>query len=349
MRTCKTLFYIKRGELKQMKNWKLMTVILSMLVFMLAACSSDDATKEETDSSKEQVNTASTETEEATAYPMTIKSTDANYADVTFEKAPEKIVVFDYGFLDTLTALDVEVTAVAKGTFPEFLSQYSDDKYLNAGSLKEPLFEDIAAMEPDVIFISGRQADAYEELSKIAPTVFVGTSSQDYWNSFIASAQIAADLFGKQAEVDAKIAEIEAAIEEVKAISGATDEKALVTLYNETISAYGPGEGSRFGFVHGVYGFKAADDSLENSTHGAQISYEQILEINPDILFVVDRLAATGSESNVAEAYNNDLVNKTNAAQNNKIIYLDGALWYTAGGGLTSELEKVNEIINALK
>lgn len=333
-----------------MKNWKLITVILSMLVLMLAACSSNDTTKEETDaSSNEEVNSASTEEGEATAFPMTIKSTDANYADVTFDKAPEKIVVFDYGFLDTLTALDVEVTAVAKGTFPEFLSQYKDDKYLNAGSLKEPLFEDIAAMEPDVIFISGRQADAYEELSKIAPTVFVGTSSQDYWNSFVASAQIAADLFGKQAEVDAKIAAIEAAIEEVKAISSATDEKALVTLYNETISAYGPGEGSRFGFVHSVYGFKAADDSLENSTHGAQISYEQILEINPGILFVVDRMAATGSESNVAEAYNNDLVNKTNAAQNNKIIYLNGALWYTAGGGLTSELEKVNEIINALK
>ncbi|ATP42085.1 ferrichrome ABC transporter substrate-binding protein [Solibacillus sp. R5-41] len=333
-----------------MKNWKLMTVILSMLVLMLAACgSNDDATSK--DSEKE--NSAKTEDtskeEVASAYPMTIKSTDSNYADVTFEKKPEKIVVFDYGFLDTLTALDVEVTAVAKGNFPKHLSQYADDKYANAGGLKEPLFEDIAAMKPDAIFISGRQGDAYEELSKIAPTVFVGTTSTDYWNTFKASTQIAADLFGKQAEVDTKIAEIEAAIEEVKSISSSSDEKALVTLYNETISAYGPGEGSRFGFVHNVYGFPAADDTLENSTHGAQISYEQILEINPDILFVVDRMAATGEESNISEAFNNDLVNKTNAAKNGKIVYLNGALWYLAGGGLTSELEKVNEIINALK
>ena len=331
-----------------MKNWKLMSVILSMLVLVLAACSSsDEETTEKETTETEQTET--TATEEVSAFPMTIKSTTEGYADVTFEKVPEKIVVFDYGFLDTLDTLGVEVTAVAKGNFPESLSKYADDTYLNAGGLKEPLFEDIAAMDPDVIFISGRQADAYEELNEIAPTVFVGTSNDDYLNSFNASVQIAANLFGKQAEVDAELAKIDAAIEEVKAISAASEEKALVTLYNETISAYGPGEGSRFGFVHSVYGFAAAEDNLENSNHGAQISYEQILEINPDILFVVDRLAATGEESNISEAFNNDLVNKTTAAQNGKVIYLNGALWYLAGGGLTSELAKVQEIIDALK
>ena len=331
-----------------MKNWKL-TIILSMLVLVLAACgSSDEEVKEESTGATETEQAESATTEEASAYPITIKSTTEGYADVTFDKAPEKIVVFDYGFLDTLNTLGVEVTAVAKGNFPENLKQYADDKYLNAGGLKEPLFEDIAAMEPDVIFISGRQGDAYEELSKIAPTVFVGTSNTDYWNTFNASVQIAADLFGKQAEVDAKLAEINAAIEEVKAIA-ANEGTALSTLYNETISAYGPGEGSRFGFLHSVYGFQPASEDLENSTHGAQISYEQILEINPDILFVVDRMAATGEESNVKEAIENDIVNKTTAAQNGKIVYLNGALWYLAGGGLTSELDKVNEVINALK
>lgn len=331
-----------------MKNWKLVTVILSMLVLMLAACGSNDATPKETD--KENATATDDKNKEsASAFPMTIKSTEANYADVTFDKKPEKIVVFDYGFLDTLTVLGVEVTGVAKGNFPSFLSQYADDKYLNAGGLKEPLFEDIAAMQPDAIFISGRQAEAYEELSKIAPTVFVGTSSTDYWNTFKASTQIAADLFGKQAEVDAKLAEIDQAIEEVKAISSKSEEKALVTLYNEKITGFGPGTGSRFGFIHSVYGFPAADDTLENSTHGSQVSYEQILEINPDILFVVDRMAATGEESKISEAFTNDLVNKTTAAKNDKIIYLNGALWYLAGGGLTSELEKVKEIINAFK
>ena len=70
---------------------------------------------------------------------------------------PEKIVVFDYGFLDTLDALGVEgVVGLPKdSTLPEQLSEYADDEYASVGTLKEPLLEDIAELQPDVIFISG--------------------------------------------------------------------------------------------------------------------------------------------------------------------------------------------------
>ena len=77
------------------------------------------------------------------------------------------------------------------------------DEYSNIGTLKEPLFEDIAALEPDVIFISGRQAPFYEELKEITPNVvFVGTQQDDYWNTFLASVDIAAQIFGKEAEAE---------------------------------------------------------------------------------------------------------------------------------------------------
>ena len=49
-------------------------------------------------------------------------------------------------------------------------------EYANVGTLKQPLLEDIAELDPDVIFISGRQATFYEELKEIAPVVFVGTA-----------------------------------------------------------------------------------------------------------------------------------------------------------------------------
>ncbi|RHW34926.1 ferrichrome ABC transporter substrate-binding protein [Lysinibacillus yapensis] len=323
-----------------MKNFKLLTIVMAMLLLVLTACS---AKEEETTGSTSETS------EENSAFPMTIKSTVEGYADVTFEKTPEKIVVFDYGFLDTLDALGVDVMAVAKGkTFPEHLEKYAGEEYLNAGTLKEPLLEDIAAMEPDAIFISARQADFYDQLSEIAPVVYTAPDTANYWDSFKESVNIAAQLFNKQEEADKKLAEIETALEEVNAVA-AESGRALVTLYNEQLSAFGPSEGSRYGHVHSVYGFEAADDSLENSTHGAQVSYEQVLEINPDVLFVIDRLAATGVESNVKEAIENDIINKTTAAQNGNIIYLNGALWYLSGGGLESELLKIQEIIDALK
>lgn len=335
-----------------MKSWKLLTVVMAMLLLVLTACGSKEEVSEETNNAAETSTESAAETEKATeeasAFPLTIKSTVEGYEDVTFEKVPEKIVVFDFGFLDTLDALGVDVMGVAKGNFPEHLAKFADDKYLNAGGLKEPLLEDIAAMEPDAIFISGRQGDFYEQLSAIAPTVFVGTDSSNYYESFKASVNIAGQLFDKQKEADAKLAEIDKALEEVNTVAGKSG-KALVTLYNETLSAFGPGDGSRYGHVHSVYGFAAADDTLDNSTHGAKLSYEQVLEINPDVLFVVDRVAATGGESNIKEAIENDIINKTTAAQNGKIVYLDGALWYLSGGGLQSELLKIQEIIEKLK
>ena len=132
------------------------------------------------------------------------KQVQVAFEDVTFEKMPEKIVVFDYGFLDTLDALGVEgIVGVAKdSTLPAHLDKYSGDEYTNIGTLKDPLLEDIAELEPDVIFISGRQAPYYEELKEITPVVFVGTTQDDYWNTFLASVDIAAKMFGKEAEAE---------------------------------------------------------------------------------------------------------------------------------------------------
>ena len=48
----------------------------------------------------------------------------------------------------------------------------------NLGTLKEIDLEGLMAAEPDVIFISGRLAKKYDELSKIAPVVFM-TADQE--------------------------------------------------------------------------------------------------------------------------------------------------------------------------
>ena len=72
-------------------------------------------------------------------------------------------------------------------------------------------------------------------------------------------------------------------------------QKRLVILGSEgKVSAYGPN--SRFGVIHDVFGYKAADEKIEVSTHGQNITFEYILETNPDVLFVIDRDAAVGGD-----------------------------------------------------
>lgn len=90
-------------------------------------------------------------------------------------KNPKKIVVFDYGILDSLDKLGVEgIVGLVQDGLPEHLNKFSSKDYSSVGSLKEPDMEKIFELTPDLIIISGRQADYYEELNKIAPTIHLG-------------------------------------------------------------------------------------------------------------------------------------------------------------------------------
>ena len=208
--------------------------------------------------------------------------------------------------------------------------------------------EKIFEVEPELIIIGGRQADYYEELSKIAPTVNLAVDNADYMNSFETNMNYLGEIFGKEAEVSAKVEEIKGAMADIAAIAAQKDVNGLVALANgDAFSVYG--EGSRFGIIHNEFGIKAVDKTIEASTHGQNASFEYILEQNPDYLFVVDRTAVVAGEGSAPALFDNELIKKTAASQNDCIIYLDPTVWYTAGGGFTSTMTMVNEVSAALE
>ena len=123
---------------------KLSLFIISILfVLIAAACGSSN--------SSEQANASEEPKKESEEITITHK-----LGEVTFNKNPEKVVVFDFGTLDTLDKLGVEVAGLPKENIPQYLSKYEDEKYENTGSLKEPDFEKIHEIGPDLIIISGR-------------------------------------------------------------------------------------------------------------------------------------------------------------------------------------------------
>jgi iron complex transport system substrate-binding protein len=137
-------------------------------------------------------------------------------------------------------------------------------------------------------------------------------------------------------------------VSEIKTKTNEMPEKAIILLANDgKVSAYGPG--SRFGFIHDTLGFKPADDSIAVSTHGQSISFEYVMNLDPDYIFVIDRSAVVGNSDTAAkELIENDLVKHTKAFQNNKIIYLDPNVWYLSGGGLKSTQLMVDDVQKAL-
>ena len=328
-------------------NKKLMMLFMAvMLSIVVAACGSETAAPTEQSStegaSTEQTNAAATEAEE-----VTIKH---KLGEATVKKNPQTVVVFDYGVLDSLDKLGIEVTGVAQANIPPYLSKFEDAKYKNIGSLKEPDFEGINAMKPDVIFISGRQQEAYEELNKIAPTIFLGVDTANYMESFKENMNILGTIFGKEAEVEAELAKIDESIKQLQEkTAAAPDKTALVILANEgKISAYGAG--SRFGILHDVFGFKPVDETIEVSTHGQSISFEYIVEKDPDYLFVVDRSVINADGGSAAkQLLDNDLMKNTKAYKNGNIIYLDSNYWYLSGGGLVSTSNMASEVLENVK
>ncbi|WNV80182.1 siderophore ABC transporter substrate-binding protein [Bacillus atrophaeus] len=273
---------------------------------------------------------------------------DKNGTKVT--KNPKKIVVFNFGILDTLDKLGLQgsVAGLPKNSLPDYLSSYKNDKYADVGSLKEPDFEKVADLDPDLIIISGRQSDSYKEFSKIAPTIYLDIDSAKYMESFKSNTETIGKIFNKEDEVKSQLAKIDDSISDVKKTAEKVNKKGLVIMANDgKISAFGPK--SRYGLIHDVFGVTPADQNIEASTHGQSVSYEYISKTNPDYLFVVDRGTAIGETSSTKQVVENDYVKKVNAVKNDHVVYLDSATWYLSGGGLESMAQMIKEVKDGLE
>lgn len=347
-----------------MKKWRFLTTTAA-LTLMLAACGAEE---EETTTAEETEETAATEeasTEENSAFPMTVQSLTAGreaedgssltFEDVTLEEEPKRIISFDYGFLDTLDALGVEgIVGVAANGGSGNIPAHIKDKYApsddiaDVGSLKEINFEAVAAAEPDVIFISGRQSAFYEELKEITPNViFIGSDNEDYFGGVFESIDLAAEIFGKQDKAEELKAGLQEKIDAVNE-KAAGYENALIAMYNDKkISGFDNGEDSRFAYFYNDFGFTPATEDIEASSHGSDFSYESILSVDPEVLVIVDR---TVSELEAIQAdIENDIIKQTRAYKEGKIVYLDGVNWYFSANGATTEAEKLDEILSELK
>lgn len=314
-------------------------IVLGFLVIAslgLAACGNNEAQTSET--------TASSAV--ATDTMLTVK--DSNGESVEVQQNPEKVVVFDNGSLDTLDALGVgdKVIGAATKNLPAYLEKYQEVE--SAGGIKEPDLEKINEMQPDLIIISGRQSDYQEQLSQIAPTLYLAMDTEKPWESMQENVTTLAKIFDKEKEAEEKLTDLTKQIDEVKEKASALDQTALVTLVNEgQLSAYG--SGSRFGLVHDLFGFKQADDQIEASTHGQSVSYEYVLEKNPGILFVIDRTKAIGGDTSNDNVAANELVAQTDAGKNDQVISLQPDVWYLSGGGLESMNLMIEDVNQALK
>lgn len=271
----------------------------------------------------------------------TVKVTtlNANEEKVEIEVVydPSRIAVLDMAALDIIDSLGYgdRVVGTSKVSL-EYLNDYTvNEEIKNLGTIKEADLEAVMACDPDVIFIGGRLAGSYDALSEIAPVVYLSVDTEiGVVKSVTENAALVASLFGAEDRVaemtDAFSARIEAlqkVAEGKTALVGLTTSGSFNLLGND-------GKCSMIGVELGFDNLTAKEST---STHGNESSFETVVKLNPDYIFVLDRdsaIKADGAQL-AQEIMENELVMGIDAYKNGNVIYLENsAVWYTAEGGI---------------
>ena len=261
---------------------------------------------------------------------------------------PETLVVADMAALLSLHDLGVEGVAGLLGLGVPVPDKYGEalnnPDFEPIGSVWEPDYEAINALEPDLIIVAGRSSRIYPDMKEIAPTADL-TVWEDFYNKFQEQHRNMGKIFSVEDRVEERLAELDAKVEEVSAQAADAGKALILMTTGAEVTAYGPG--SRFGFVHDTFGYAAADENLEReATHGDAVSFEYILEMQPDVLFVIDRASAVGEEGSKAaqEILDNELVAQTPAWQNGRVVYVDSFDWYIAWTSLPAFFQIVEDV-----
>jgi len=267
---------------------------------------------------------------------------------------PQKVLVLDIAALDDLDALGVEVAGVPGSNLVPYLAKYEGEQYVKIGSLFEPDYEAINAAQPDLVIVGGRSAAKYNDVAAIAPTIDLSVDADHYIDSSKANILTLGRIFGKQDQAAQLIAALDAKIAALKPLAANAGRTVIVTTNAGKIGAYGPR--SRAGWLHTEVGFKTVMDNIDDRFHGGDIiSFEFLMEKNPDWIFVISRDAAIGqrdSETAAEKVLDNALTRQTTAWQKKQIVYLDPPSVYLVGSGyqaLTILLDQIHGALVAAK
>ena len=275
---------------------------------------------------------------------ITIQSYNGNneLIDLEVPYDPKRIAILDMASLDIIDALGLGNRVIGSAsTTIDYLQDYvpsSSNGIANLGTIKAADLVEVATSEPDIIFIGGRLSNVYDDLSQIAPVVYLKADVKlGVVESVRNNASVIASIFGKESEVDKMFASFKDRISAI--VDEFAGEKAIVGMYSGS-SFNILGNDGRSSIIGKELGFDniGISTSETSATHGNEVSWEGIVTLNPTYMFVLDRNSAISStEGNpaVRDVIENELIKELDVYKNGNIIYLENPnVWYTAEGGI---------------
>ena len=311
------------------------------IVFCMAACGNTAGNDAAGNSEPVVVTEGKPET-------ITIQALNANkeMAEIQVPYNPKRIAILDMPALDIVDALGLGDRIVGSAAVSiEYLTDYnpddSNDTIMNLGTVKTADLEKVAACEPDIIFIGGRLSSVYSDLEAIAPVVYLAV---DYEKGIVEStrynAQTIASIFGMETQVDAMFADFQPRIDALNAVL--RGKNVLLGMYNANALGL-MGTASQLNLIAKELGANNLSESVgeaEKATHGEEASWETIITLNPEYMFILDRSTATGASDEgvmgAREVIENELIQELDVYKKGKIVYFieHANVWYTSTGGV---------------
>lgn len=297
-----------------MRNYYIVKIAAFLVVstLMLSACAS---------SSADEV----AEVAESIEIP-TVEITDM-HGTVTVPVNPQNVVALDNRTFETLSDWGIELAAAPKPLLPPTSPYLTDDSVQDIGNHREPNLELLAAVDPELVIIGQRFASYYEDIKALVPQAAVIDLNFDVSEDAMAPGENLVNglknstialghIFDKTEEAEVLIAELDQAIADVKDAYNGEDSILSVVVSGGNIGFSAPGSGRVWGPMYEIFGWKSVLE-VEGATSdhkGDDISVEAIAQSNPDWIFVLDRDAATATESDAVPAQ--DVIDNSPALQN---------------------------------
>lgn len=273
----------------------------------------------------------------------------------TVRKNPKVVVTFALEIADILSVVGLEKAGITyfglpKANLPESIRQFASNKYPNTGTLFEPNYDTLDLMMPDLIIIGGRSSSLYSsfkseypntDILDVSNTTFTFERQKEvFTNLGLIFPEIKVDLEAQQAKITQNFETVRNKVDGHNAL--------FLQVNGDQISVFGVG--SRYGVLYSDFNFVASDPDLKTlEAHGNIVSFEYVSEINPQIIFLMDRSAAVGSSGAIDQIINNALIQNTDAGKNNDIYILDPMSWYILPGGINSSLQMIEDIDQVFK
>jgi iron complex transport system substrate-binding protein len=318
---------------------KALFAMLMALLLLLTACGGQQSGQQSTDQSTQQPAQQSAGGEQS----YTVKHA---MGETTIKGTPQRVVVLTTQGVETLVTLGVKpVGAVGSFTDPNNFYDFVKPQLEGTkvvGSESQPNLEAIAALKPDLILgMKFRHEKIYQQLSAIAPTVFVEEPRGDWKENFL----LYAEALNKKAEGEKVIADWNKRVEEFKQKAGdkLQTKVSLVRFMPGRVRIYY--KDTFTGTILKDLGV-ARPASQDKDEFAAEVTKERIPEMDGDIMFYFSYETGNGEATKLEKEWTNDpLWKNLNVVKNNKAYKVDDVIWNTSGGVICAnkvldELEK---------